>query len=141
MARVAPRLVALFLATSSTDRSDEVSKVEITSAASDSDFQSFLESRSGGARDYAIELTIAQDHASATLWDTIWTGAGTTVTGKYAPYGNATATVSQPHYTFSAVVSEPDGRLMGGESNSNTRAVATVDLKWALTAKPVKVTA
>lgn len=139
MARVAPRLIALEVET--VDRSNEVSKAEITSAAKSADFVSFAEARSGGGREYALAMTIAQDHASATLWDLIWTGAGTEVDGVYAPYGNETPTVGQPHYGFTAVVAEPDGRMLGGEANSSTTAVATLDVTWALTAKPTKITA
>lgn len=139
MSRVAPRLISLDV--DGTDRSGEVSKVEITAAESDSDFLSFADARSGGGRDYALALTVAQDHASATLWDLIWTGAGTEVDGTYAPYGNAVPDVSQPHYDFTAVVAEPDGRLMGSESNKSPSAVATVDVVWKLTGKPTKVTA
>lgn len=136
MARVRPRLIALDV--DGTDRSDEVSKAIITSAASDSDFTSFLEARSGGARDYALNMTIAQDHASGTLWDLIWTGAGTLVTGTYAPYGNETATATEPHYDFEAKVSEPDGDFLGAEANDSLTAVAVVEVVWDLTAKPTK---
>lgn len=138
MARVTPRLIALEV--DDLDRSDEVAKAEITSGPAESDFLSFAEARSGGGRDYALAMTIAQDHASDTLWDLIWTGAGTTVAGVYAPYGNAVASTSQPHYGFTATVSEPDGTLLGGEANSSTTAVATVEVVWPLTGKPTKIT-
>lgn len=139
MARVTPRLIALEV--DDVDRSNEVSKAEITSAATSADFVSFAEARAGGGRDYALAMTIAQDHASATLWDLVWTGAGDEVAGVYAPYGNVTASVSQPHYGFTAIVAEPDGTLLGAEANSSTTAVATVDVVWALTGKPTKITA
>ena len=139
MARVTPRLIALEV--DGDDRSDEVAKAVITSAPAESDFLTFAEARAGGGRDYVLAMTIAQDHASGTLWDLIWTGAGTEVAGTYSPYGNATPTVSQPHYDFTATVAEPDGDFLGGEANSSTTAVATVDVEWALNAKPTKVTA
>lgn len=139
MARVTPRLIALEV--DGDDRSDEVAKAVITSAPAESDFLTFAEARAGGGRDYVLAMTIAQDHASGTLWDLIWTGAGTEVAGTYAPYGNAAPTVSQPHYDFTATVAEPDGDFLGGEANSSTTAVATVEVEWALNAKPTKVTA
>lgn len=139
MARVTPRLITLDI--DSTDVSNEVSKAVITSNPSDADFMSFEEARSGGSRDYALEMVIAQDHASGTLWDTIWTGAGTLVTGTYAPYGNAVASASEPHYDFEAKVAEPDGEFLGAEATDALTAVATVEVSWALTAKPTKVTA
>lgn len=139
MARVSPRLISLDV--DDVDRSDEVSKAVITSAPAESDFVTFAEARAGGGRDYALAMTVAQDHASGTLWDLIWTGAGTEVDGVYAPYGNVTPTISQPHYGFTAVVAEPDGDLLGAEANSSTTAVATVEVEWALNAKPTKITA
>lgn len=137
MAKVSPRLISLTV--DSVDRSDEVSRAVITSGAADTDFMSFAQARAGGARQYALSMTIAQDHASATLWDLIWTGAGTEVDGVYAPYGNATATPTQPHYEFTAKVAEPDGDFLGGEATDSTSSVATVDVSWDLTAKPTKV--
>ena len=139
MARVSPRLISLEVET--VDRSGEVAKAVITSAAADSDFVTFEDARSGGAREYALDMTIAQDHASSTLWDLIWTGAGDEVDGVYAPYGNTTPTTGQPHYTFTAIVSEPDGTFLGGDATNSQTAVATIDVSWKLTAKPTKVTA
>ena len=139
MARVIPRLISLEV--EAIDRSDEVSKAVITAAASDSDFMSFLAARSGGSRDYTLDMTIAQDHASGTLWDLIWTGAGTEIDGVYAPYGNEAPTIAQPHYGFTAVVSEPDGDFLGAEATDSTSAVAVVEVSWKLTGKPTKITA
>lgn len=139
MARVTPRLIELEV--DAVDRSDEVSKAEIKAAPGDTGFLSFAAARAGGGRDYALDMTIAQDHASDTLWDLIWTGAGTEVAGVYSPYGNTTPTVSQPHFGFTAIVAEPDGRLLGGEANISTTAVATIDVTWKLLAKPTKITA
>lgn len=139
MTRVQPRLIALDV--QSVDRSGEVSKAVVASAAADSDFTTFEDARSGGAREYTLQMTIAQDHASGTLWDLIWTGAGTDVPGVYAPYGNETPSADQPHYEFTATVTEPDGDFLGAEADDSTTAVATVDVEWKLTAKPTKVVA
>lgn len=139
MAKVNPRLIELTI--DSVDVSDQVSKAAITSAAADGDWLSFSMARSGGNRDYTLTMTIAQDHVADTLWDQIWAGAGTEVTGLYAPYGNATASATEPHYSFTAVISEPDGDFMGGEATLSTSAVATIDVAWKLTGKPTKVTA
>lgn len=138
MAHVSPRLIRLDV--EAVDRSGEISKSVITAGAKGADFTTFTEARSGGGREYALSMTIAQDHASGTLWDLIWTGSGTEVEGTYAPYGNATPSVSQPHYDFTAVVAEPDGDFLGAEANSSTTAVATVAVVWKLTGRPTKVT-
>lgn len=138
MAKVSPRLIALEVET--VDRSDEVSSAVVASAESDSDFLSFAMARGAGGRDYVLNMTIAQDHASGTLWDLIWTGAGTEVDCVYAPYGNETASAEQPHYAFVVIVSEPDGDFLGAEADKSTSAVATITVSWQLKAKPTKVT-
>lgn len=139
MTRVTPRLIALDV--EGTDRSDEISKAVISSAASSADFMSLAEARSGGKRDYVRAMTIAQDHASGTLWDLVWTGAGTEVTGTYAPHGNAEASVEEPHFDFTASVREPDGDFLGAEANPSLTEVATIEVAWPLVGKPAKRTA
>lgn len=133
---VTPRLISLKIA--ATDVSDQISRAFISSAEGESDFLTFAAARSGGNRDYTLALTIVQDHAVGTLWDTVWTGAGTEVAGVYAPYGNPTPSATQPHYTFTAIVSEPDGEFLGAEADASVTAVATVEVEWKLKAKPVK---
>lgn len=139
MARVKPRLIELTV--DDVDRSDEISKAVIQSGPSDADFMSFKEAREAGARDYTLNMTIAQDHASGTLWDLIFTGAGSSVSGVYAPYGNELPAVGMPHYGFTATVSEPDGDFLGGEATDSTKAVATIEVTWDLDGKPVPITA
>jgi hypothetical protein len=139
MARVGTRLVKLDV--DSEERSDEISGARITSGDADSDFVTFADAAGGGARQYTLTFTAAQDHVSGTLWDLVWTGAGTEVAGTYMPYGNAVPSVSQPHYDFTAVVKEPDGDLMGGDADASTTAVMVIECAWQLTAKPTKVTA
>lgn len=143
MARVNPRLLVLELGAvaSETDRSAELSKIEFHSAEADVEFVSFEEARAGGARTYTAQLTMTQDHATGTLWREIWDNAGDTLSGIYAPYGNASPSVTQPHYQFLATIAEPDGLLMGGEATTSTRAVASIEVEWELAAKPTAITA
>lgn len=123
-----------------TDYSMQVSKAVITAADSDSDFTTFADAAAGGSRAYKLEGTAVQDMATGTLWDKIWTAAGTTVACLIKPYGNAAASVGQPHYSFNATVKEPDGDFIGGEADGSTTARMTVDFSWPLDAKPTKVT-
>lgn len=143
MARVNPRLLVLEMGAVGleTDRSAELSKIEFHTNPADVEFVSFEEAREGGARTYTAQLTMTQDHAAGTLWSEIWDNAGETLSGIYAPYGNAAASVAEPHYSFTATISEPEGLLMGGEATNSTRAVASVEVEWELTGKPVKITA
>lgn len=130
----------LVITVGGTDYTSQVSKAVITSAESDSDFTTFADAASGGARAYALEFTAVQDMVATTLWDKIWTAPGTTVAFLIKPYGNSAASVSQPHYSGNAVVKEPDGDFIGGEADSSTTARMTVECSWPLTAKPTKVT-
>lgn len=139
MAKVTPRLIALEI--NGEDYSDEVSSATINSAESDSDFLSFTAARGAGGRDYVLALTIAQDHEVGSLWSLIWNQVGVEIDGVYAPYGNATASVTQPHYEFTVIISEPDGEFLGAEADRSTTAVATVDVEWQLTGRPTRVTA
>lgn len=136
MSRVKPRLIELMV--DAVDVSDQISRAVIGSAAADGGFLSFAAARSGGDRDYTLNMTIAQDHAVGTLWDLIWTGAGTEVDGVYAPFGNAAPSADEPHYNFTAIVSEPDGDFLGGEATLSNSAVATIQVSWKLTGKPTK---
>jgi hypothetical protein len=122
----------------SAEYTSEVSKCQVTSAAADSDFTSFADAASGGAREYAVEFTLKQDMASTSLWRMIWASAGSTVAVKINPYGNETATADEPHYSANVTITEPDGVLIGGEANSSTSARMTVDVRWVADAKPTE---
>ena len=139
MAALGTRLLKLSIG--GTDYTAQVSKAVITSGDADSDFTSFADAAAGGAREYRLEFTGVQDTATASLWDKVWTSAGTTVAGILMPSGNAAASATQPHYTFNAVITEPDGDFIGGEADSSATARFTFEVSWVLTAKPAKVTA
>lgn len=139
MAALGTRL--LTLSVGGTDYTAQVSNCRITSAAADSDFTSFADAANGGAREYKLAFTAVQDVAAGTLWDKLWTAAGTTVPVIVKPAGGATSpSVAQPHFTGSVVVTEPDGDLLGGEANASATSRFTFECEWAFTAKPVRVT-
>lgn len=131
---------SLVVTVGGTDYTAQVSNARITSGEGDSDFVTFANAAAGGAREYRFEFTAVQDAATGTLWDTVWSAAGTTVACVLKPYGNATPSATQPHFTFNATVTEPDGDLLGGEANASTSARFTFDASWVLAAKPTKVT-
>jgi hypothetical protein len=123
-----------------TEYTAEVSKCEVVSAAADSDFTSFADAAAGGAREYALDFVAKQDLATGSLWRNVWTAAGTTIAVKINPYGNATATATEPHYTGNVTITEPDGTLIGGEAKSSVSARFTFGCRWVFTAKPTEVT-
>jgi hypothetical protein len=119
----------------------EVSKCEVVGGPADSDFTSFADAAAGGAREYRLALTFRQDlSATGTLWRLLWASAGTSVAVRLNPYGNVTASVTEPHYTGNITVTEPDGTIIGGEANSSRSARFTNSVEWVFSAKPVEVT-
>ena len=139
MARLGTRLLTLSIG--GTDYTAQVSNVEVNSAAADSDFVTFADAASGGARQYTLKFTCEQNlDATTALWRKIWDAAGTTVAFIIKPYGNATASATQLFVTGNAVISEPDGTLLGGDANASTTAAFTTDVEWNCTAKPTFVT-
>jgi len=137
-----PNLVGTRLLTITIDSVEwtaQVSNCRITSAAADSDFVSFDDAASGGARQYNLEFTAAQDLQADSLWDQIFSNAGTSVAFVLAPYGVA-ASATAPTFTGNAIITEPDGDFIGGEANASTTAKMTFDAVWPCTAKPVRDT-
>lgn len=132
---------SLTISVGGTEYAAQVSNVTISSAEAEADFTTFADAAAGGARDYALNFTAVQDATTGTLWDKVWTAAGTSVACILKPYGNATASPTQPHFSFNATVTEPDGDLLGGEADKSTTAKFTFECSWPLAEKPVKVTA
>jgi len=128
----------------SLDCTDTVSRAEVTSAESDSDFVPFSVAAAGGARDYALALTLAQNTSVSTLWDIVWTQSGEDVPVEVWPNGKpvgGTPTASQPKFTGTVTVKDPDGVLLGGEANASTTARQITEIEWIFTAKPVRAVA
>lgn len=132
------------LVVDSIDCSDSVSRAEVTSAETDSDFVSFAQAAAGGARDYALAMTLKQNTSASTLWDIIWSQSGEDVPVVVWPNGmpvGGTPTASQPRFTGTATVKDPDGVLLGGEANPSTTARMTTEVEWLFLAKPLRETA
>ena len=123
------------------DYTAQVSKAVIVSGESKADFVTFADAAGGGAREYRLEFKAVQDAATATLWDQVFTAAGTSVSCTLMPYGNAVASALEPHFTFSATITEPDGDFIGGEADSSTSARFTFECSWVLQAKPTRLAA
>jgi hypothetical protein len=123
------------------DYTAQVSSARITSGEGDTDFVTFADAAAGGSRQYNLEFTAMQDVTTGTLWDEVFTNAGDTVPVTLIPYGNATPTPAEPHFTMSAIISEPDGDFLGGEADASATARMTFECSWVLTGKPVRVTA
>ena len=121
------------------DYTTAVSSVKITSAESESDFTTFADAAAGGAREYGLAVTLAQDLASATLWRKTFDNPGTDVPFKIwfngKPAGG-TPSATQPVTTGTAQITEPDGDWIGGDADKSTTARFTTEVEWKLLAKP-----
>lgn len=130
----------LTISVAATDYTTQVFTAEVRSDDADTDEVTFAEAAAGGGRAYVLALKLTQDMVASTLWDKIWAAAGTDVAVLLKPYGNATASATQPHFTMTANVREPNGVLIGGEADASTTKRQTVEVEWPLTAKPLRVT-
>lgn len=134
------RALVFRLGSTPTDYSAAVSDVRIKSAESDSDFVTFADAAAGGARKYTLVLTMAQDNATTSLWYQIWSAAGTDVAYEVWPNGrpgSGTASATQPKFSGTVTISEPDGDLLGGEADKSNTKKFTTEVEWECLAKPV----
>lgn len=138
MAAVSARSLVITIA--ATDYTAQVFTASFDSAAADSDDVTYAEAAAGGGRVYVLSLKLTQDMVSTTLWRKIFDAAGTDVAILMKPYGNAAASVSQPHFTATANVREPDGVFIGGEADASPTKRQVIEVEWPCTAKPVMVT-
>lgn len=118
----------------------EVSSATITSKEAKSDFISFASAAAGGSREYGLKLTFIQDATSSSLWNQVWSAAGSDVPVKVRPYGNAVATATEPHFTGTVTITEPDGDYLGGDADPSSSARFVTEVEWVFTGKPTKVT-
>lgn len=118
----------------------QVFTAEVEAGPADEDDVTYAEAAAGGGRVYFLNLKMTQDMASTGLWSTVFGSAGTDVAVLMKPYGNATASATQPHFSMSANVREPDGVLIGGEADSSATKRQVIEVQWPLAAKPTKVT-
>jgi hypothetical protein len=139
MAGIGTRLLQLTI--NSVDVTAEISTGKITSNDAGSDFTTFADAAAGGAREYRLEFTAVQDAATGSLWTEVFDNAGDSVPFLLKPYGNATASASQPHFSGNATITEPDGDFIGGDADKSTTARMTFSCAWVCDAKPTRVTA
>lgn len=131
----------LVISIGGTDYSAEVSDCRIISGPAGSDFTSFAAAAAGGAREYKLKFKAVQDPQASSLWDKVWTLAGTSIAVIIKPMGSAAASASTPHFTGNVTIVEPDGDLLGGEADASTTARMLFEVEWVFAAKPTRVVA
>lgn len=127
------RLIYLFDSTG-VDKSGEVRNFTIEAADADGGFVSYSKARQGGDKDYVAKMTIPQDYSAGSLWTTMITEKGTTWTGYYTTDSDDLADLAADvvAFKFDAIVSIPNGVILGGETTTSTSAVPTVEVEWML---------
>lgn len=110
------------------DYAGSVKSVVFSSAVGEMGFGDYADSL-----DYTCAVTGFQDFASASLWNSLFTTPGASLSLTFAPHGNAIASANQPHFTATGYAEAiPD---MGGAAGE----YFTYDLTIILDDKPTKV--
>lgn len=123
------------------DVTAEVSSASVEASDASSDFVSFADAAAGGSREYSLKLTFVQDPTTGSLWDKVFTAAGTEVPVVLHPAGGSAPSPSTPEFHGVVTISEPDGTLIGGDADVSSTARWVTEVSWVFTAKPTRVTA
>lgn len=92
----------------SVDLSDHVTSVTLDTGADDvgtTAMGATYKARTGGLKDWSVQLTFQQDYASGKVDATIWPLLGTTTTVSINPV-NAANSATNPNYSGSVLVNE-----------------------------------
>ena len=117
----------------------EVDNVEYSGSVSNVTFSSAVGTLGFGdyedSLDYTCKVTGFQDTAASALWTELFDTPGLPLTITYAPHGNDTPTVSQPHFTATGYAETiPD---LGGAAGE----YFVYDLTIILDTKPTRLNA
>ena len=122
------------------DYSDSVSTAELTAGEADTDFVSYAAALAGGEREYKLHVVFKQNTDAAALWYFAWDNVGDEVAFELWPNGGSVASTTNPKFTGTVVITEPDGPLIGGEAKPSVTAKQTTECEWTCVAKPTLVT-
>jgi hypothetical protein len=104
----------------------QILKAEITS--DDKDDLTFGEIDNGDTKKYSLELTILQDFGTGGLGLYLYANAGDEVAMVMKPYGNTTASATEPHFTGTVkILAAP---TVGGEADIEGRFTSDVVLQF-----------
>jgi hypothetical protein len=111
----------------------DLTKAVITNEEADDSDISFADLGAGAGLNWALEFEAFSDYATGSLWDYIWTNAGDTgVAYLLKPYGNATASATQPHFSGTLKVGNKPANI-GGTVNETFKFEGTFELEGAPT--------
>lgn len=112
----------------------EATAVVLQNEEADGDAVTFAELQGGTAVQWFFEITAVSDYGADSFWSFLWDNSGADVAFVFKPYGNATPTTTQPHFTGTAtVVSKPP---IGGTAGE----VFTFETRLDVVGEPARVT-
>lgn len=110
----------------------EATSVLMDNEDADSDAITFAELADGDALQWFFAITAVSDYGADSFWTFCWDHAGEDVDFVFKPYGNDTASASQPHFTGTATVNKKPP--VGGEAGS----VFTFETRFEIQGTPVR---
>ena len=129
---------ALMLEIGATDYKCDVTAIVLDNEEMEDATLTFCDAGDATVRQYFFEMTGIQSTDTASLWQYIWTNTGDDVAFTYAPHGNATPTVAQPHFTGTVTIGPRPS--IGGEASRSKTEAFTFETRWDIVGTPVQVT-
>lgn len=135
--RIKGRQLTLTLGSPAKDYMCDTTSVILDNEEADEGVTTFCDAaEAGGARQEFLTVAGIQSTDTDSLWSYLWDHAGDEVPFVYAPWGNATPSVAQPHYTGVCILG-PRPTLGGAAGRTETY---TFEARWDLVGKAEKVT-
>jgi len=113
----------------------EATSVVLENEEADTDAVTFAELAAGTPTQWFISIEAVADYGSGSVWTTLWEESGNDLAFVFKPYGNMTASATQPHFTGTAtVLAKPP---VGGSANE----VFTFEARLDVVGEPARVIA
>lgn len=90
-------------------------------------------------REYRLQCVAAQDLTAESLWDLAWSRHGEQIEVDLRPAGGSAPSETQPWFTGTVTIAEPDGDFLGGQANASLSSRFTFEIDWAFESKPTRV--
>jgi hypothetical protein len=127
----------LSLTIDSVEYNMDLTKAVITNEEADDSDVSFADLGAGAGLNWNLEFEAFSDYASGSIWSYVWDNAGDTgVAYLLKPYGNATASATQPHFSGTLKVGNKPGNI-GGTANETFKFEHVFELEG----EPLRVVA
>lgn len=126
---------SLSITVDSTEYSMDLTSIVLQNEEADDDATTFADLDAGGAVQWFFEIEAVSDYSATSFWTFLWENAGDTgIAFVFKPYGNATPSTSQPHFTGTLNVGPQPP--VGGTANEVFTFEARLDVNGA----PTRVT-